>query len=111
IMYQLEKAPAPFPSRVAFAVCACFLIAPHNMIYDHTLFVPLCALMVVDSRLRDDKMLMSATVLLLAWQALFALVPGLDSFPFSFFVVLFFAGALAFNGLRLKRPKALAEAG
>ncbi|MEL6202065.1 MAG: glycosyltransferase family 87 protein [Pseudomonadota bacterium] len=111
LMYWLKKARASLPVRLAFAVAACFLIAPHNMIYDHTIFVPICALILMDSKPKEHTLLIGSAALLLAWPALFALVPGLDTIPLSFVIVLLFTIALAFNGLRLNRPIKVAEAG
>ncbi|MEO1701622.1 MAG: glycosyltransferase family 87 protein [Pseudomonadota bacterium] len=105
MLYGMKKADAPLALRLGLAVSASFLIAPHNMIYDHTLFVPLCAFMVASGFLVDRPLLQVSTALLLAWPALFALVPGLDGFPFSFFVVLFFALAIGMSKIGGYRPR------
>ncbi|MEM1376541.1 MAG: glycosyltransferase family 87 protein [Pseudomonadota bacterium] len=93
-MFVLSRAGVPFALRAAFMVAASFLIAPHNMIYDHTLFVPVVALLLAPGLLAYGRPIQIAAFLLIAWPALYAFVPALGQFPFGVFVAVLFAFAL-----------------
>lgn len=101
-MIAMRRIGTPFALRLSFAVTASFLIAPHNMIYDHTLFVPLAAMLFLHPSAGRQNGLKGALLLLLVWPALYALVPGLDAYPLSVAIVALFATALLATAWRMR---------
>ncbi|MEN0001999.1 MAG: glycosyltransferase family 87 protein, partial [Pseudomonadota bacterium] len=101
-MVAMRTMGVPFALRLSFAVTASFVIAPHNMIYDHTLFVPLAVMLFLHPGTAQQNGLKGVLLLLLLWPALYALIPGLDAYPFSVGVVALFAGTLLATAWRTR---------
>lgn len=103
VMAALTRVRAPLALCAAFAVLASFIIAPHNMIYDQTIFVPICAMVIASTQRFSWSPVNVSMAILLSWPALFAIVPGLDAFPYS--VVIVALAAITFAATGLQRPR------